>query len=50
VQELLLSSTDVYGASNVKQMEIYRVEPLLSTPIPFQDKMDTGKLKKYKFP
>jgi hypothetical protein len=38
VEELLLSSTDVYGVSNFKQMEIYRVEPLLSEPIPLQDK------------
>jgi hypothetical protein len=30
-------------------MEKYRVEPLLSELIPFQDKPDIEKLKKYKF-
>jgi hypothetical protein len=47
VEELLLSSTDVHGVSNVRQMEIQTAEPLVTWPHPSEAEIAVGKLKSW---
>jgi hypothetical protein len=41
---------NVHGASDVRQIEIHRAEPLVLDPIPFEAEIAIAQLKSYKEP